>query len=681
MLELLGRLHPLVLHLPIGILAFAYALEVYGIFKKEENLSSAQSFTLLLAACSATISVATGLLLTRGGDYAGELVSNHKWLAIGLTVICWTLFVIHKAYGKNAKLKGPYYTLMISSAVMLGITGHLGGSITHGENFLFESNELAVIPDIENAVLYADVIHPIIEKKCISCHNPTKLKGEYNMTTPELLIAGGENGEAILVDAPSESPFLRRLHLPMNDDEHMPPDAKPQLTDDELKLVEWWISTGASFDQYVVETENYDEYKPIAEKFLAPPDVDIFSKIEKPDSSTIVRLVSNGYKLYPVSSGNSSVYVNFSNRSDLKKRDFDQLRKIRDNVSQLNLDSSSLTDQLMSQVNRFKHLEKLELQNTTITSEGINSLKELKFLKSLNLFNTKVDVTSMEKLLSFPQLRSLYLWRTGYTPAQIDSLRKKKPRLDVIYEINQDIFSDVSLKAPIINSKSEIFNDSMKVSLALSFQGVSIYYTTDGSDPDSNSTVYEKPFYIKETTTVKAFVQKKGWDSSPINSKTFVKSGNKVKDVKMHNQPHPGYKQLAPKNLVNNKTGSLVFSDGEWVGYEGAHARNTFMLEKENEISTVSVGALESTSSYIFFPASIEVSTSEDGKKFTKVAEESYAIAEGANGAERKMYTLKFEPVKAKWVKVDVLSHLKNPEWHEAPGAKCWIFLDEFIIN
>ena len=281
MLEFIGRLHPLVLHLPIGILFMAYLVEFYSLYTKK-NFREVQSLILLLASISAVVSILTGLLLIRGGDYSGDTVYNHKWVAIGLGAIAISTFVL---YRRSAFL--AYRITLVSSAVMLGLTGHLGGTITHGENFLFESNGPDVRPNIEEAVLYSDIIYPIFKEKCISCHNPNKIKGDLDMSDTESLLRGGENGVIIDYDEPLDSKLWKYINLPESHDEHMPPEGKKQLTPEELVLIEWWLESGAEFDQLAIQSEDYTLHEDLISKYLTPPEVDIFSKIEVADSSDI----------------------------------------------------------------------------------------------------------------------------------------------------------------------------------------------------------------------------------------------------------------------------------------------------------------------------------------------------------------------------------------------------------
>ncbi len=681
MLEFLGRLHPLILHLPIGILIFCFLLEMFFYWSKEKHSRNVQTFSLFMAAITASFSLITGLLLVRNGDYGGDLVNNHRISAFALTILSWMLLFSHFWMVRSSKSKNVYFGLLTLTAISLGITGHLGGSITHGENFLLESNEIVVTANINDAILYDDIIFPILESKCISCHNPTKLKGDLNMTTPELMMNGGKEGMVILKDSLLESPLLKRIHLELNAKEHMPPEGKKQLSKDELALIEWWLSKGASFENKAVETEDFQVYESIASKFLSPPLVSIFDKVKAPDSTYMVKLVDQGMKIYPISLKNSGVYVNFLDKIDLEAKDLKQLNKVKKNIAHLNLAGSNINDETIHLINKFVNLEKLELQNTTISSEGINKLKEFKYLKTLNIFNTKVDSTSMDKLLSFPQLQNLYIWQSELTANNASDIELAKPRLNVIFDINKDIFTDASLKAPVINAASEIFEDSIQVSIDLNFKNVDIFYSLDGSIPDSNSIKYEKPLTIKKSTLVRAIALKKSWEPSLINEKQFVKAGIPIKSIKLNNPPQSRYASIGSKNLNNQKLGSLLFSDGEWIGYQGEHASVSVDIGKVQDIEGISIGFLENTGSYIFYPEAIEVLGSIKGDKYTPIFEKTYIISDGPNSGSRKNFTLEFEKQKVQFIKINIKSHLKNPPWHQAPGEKCWIFFDEIMVN
>ena len=74
---------------------------------------------------------------------------------------------------------------------------------------------------------------------------------------------GGKNGEVILPGKAGESELMKRLLLERQEEHHMPPKEKPQLNDDEMALIHWWIATGASFDKKVKDADQPEKLKPV----------------------------------------------------------------------------------------------------------------------------------------------------------------------------------------------------------------------------------------------------------------------------------------------------------------------------------------------------------------------------------------------------------------------------------
>lgn len=134
MLEFIGRFHPVLVHLPIGILLLAFLFEVLGRRERWTTLQPAVPFILMLGAVAAGFSCITGWLLSRSGEYESDLVNRHQWLGIGVAIISFS------AYWLKIKRFSKAYTLA-SLLLMPGIllTGHWGMSLTHGESYLTTS--------------------------------------------------------------------------------------------------------------------------------------------------------------------------------------------------------------------------------------------------------------------------------------------------------------------------------------------------------------------------------------------------------------------------------------------------------------------------------------------------------------------------------------------------------------
>ena len=100
----------------------------------------------------------------------------------------------------------------LTAIVVLGIvsyTGHLGGSLTHGEGYLSfnpaSKADLERTNDFNQALVFRDLVHPILEDKCGSCHNSSKKKGRLSFASMEALLKGGKHGEVIISGDPQEA--------------------------------------------------------------------------------------------------------------------------------------------------------------------------------------------------------------------------------------------------------------------------------------------------------------------------------------------------------------------------------------------------------------------------------------------------------------------------------------------
>src|SRR5690554_3812657 len=132
----IGRLHPLLVHLPIGILILTFLLEIYERKKTANTESHIVKFALGIAVISTLLSLATGWMLGEDGEYDETLLFRHRWMAVALGLGTLALYLIKSL--PNTWNKYIYMPLFILVLVLLGVTGHFGGSMTHGEDYLFK---------------------------------------------------------------------------------------------------------------------------------------------------------------------------------------------------------------------------------------------------------------------------------------------------------------------------------------------------------------------------------------------------------------------------------------------------------------------------------------------------------------------------------------------------------------
>jgi len=117
--------------------------------------------------------------------------------------------------------------------------------------------------DPNKPVSFYKHIRPILQANCTGCHQPAKAKGDYVMTDFAKLLAGGEEGNAIVPGKPEESNLIKLSSPNAEGKVEMPPKGDP-LHETQLALIKRWISEGAKDDTPASALAHYDmEHPPV----------------------------------------------------------------------------------------------------------------------------------------------------------------------------------------------------------------------------------------------------------------------------------------------------------------------------------------------------------------------------------------------------------------------------------
>jgi uncharacterized membrane protein/mono/diheme cytochrome c family protein len=419
----IGRFHPLWVHLPIGFLIIAVLLKGYVVLGKKPFLAEAVNFTLLLGTISALIAALLGFLLSRSGGYEGDLLDIHLvagWTTVFLAGIAWWVNKNEHRFPKKLN-----YSVLGFLILVLSITGHFGGSLTHGEDYLTayapfwgkqKESTQRVLATIEEAEVFTDVIQPILRSNCQSCHRPGKSKGELNMTSYEGLLKGGENGPVINSLVGGKSELIRRITLPEDHDDFMPSEGKKPLSEEEIEWLTWWIEKGNADPKISIMKADEDLIawaKPTlnilgAEKILA---VSI-------DTVYLRTLEKIGFRIRVLSQETGALDVVLPSEvangkaSELLK----DLLPIKEHIYWLSLAETGIQDPDLSMIAQFSNLRRLRIENNSISDAGISDLKNLSHLEVLNLNGTKISASGLGSIAEIKSLKSLYLWNTEIKP-------------------------------------------------------------------------------------------------------------------------------------------------------------------------------------------------------------------------------------------------------------------------
>jgi len=263
-----GRLHLLVLHFPIALVLVAGALELLRPGAPARGASGAGRCCLRLGAVGAIAAATTGWVYAGTGFGGGTTaIAWHRWVAVGTLV----LVLIATGLGEVPAVRRPgnghhlYRTLLAFACVGIAWTGHLGGSLVHGNDFLVkpilpepppeygpeaaaaEKSRRLVSPGTRataaegdepaaSTVTFAADVQPILARWCYECHRADKKFDDVQLDTRSGVL------RQIVAGDPDASRLVQVLELPVDDRYHMPMNG-PALPEESIATIRAWIET------------------------------------------------------------------------------------------------------------------------------------------------------------------------------------------------------------------------------------------------------------------------------------------------------------------------------------------------------------------------------------------------------------------------------------------------------
>lgn len=446
----LGRFHALVVHLPIGFVCIAVLAEL--LFRKpgDANHRPLINFIWLLAALSATVSVMLGYLLSLQGGYNDNTLNWHKWAGILLALVIHVCYFVKKFSVQNSWTQYLAPVSLTLCTLLLIITGHYGGSLTHGSNYLSEykptsfaallgesterDNTAKMISSLDSADIFEDAIMPIIRLKCLSCHNTEKKKGNLVLSTFEEMMKGGEEGPAVVQGEPEKSGLYYRVTLPADDKKFMPTDGKKPLTDQQIAIIKWWIEQQAPKSATISTLQPdsamvtiFNEYFGINENKNS-----LAAHVAPADPAALQELAKAGFRVTPLAANSNWLEVSWVG-SEGKNIEVHQLTALKDQLAWLRITYAGKLDEALPMIGQLTHLQKLTLNDNDITDEKLSSLLSLTNLEYINLNNTQITNKGIEIMLRLKNLKRLYIAGSKIDSASVASLSAEYPNTKIVF--------------------------------------------------------------------------------------------------------------------------------------------------------------------------------------------------------------------------------------------------------
>ena len=689
-LQPLGRMHPLVLHFPIVLLLLAVVMELFRFKTGYRTNDFYQRFTsglLLTGVISAGITVIMGIFLSQEEGYSDAALLWHKAWGTGVFFTSSLLYSIrHLPWYKPAFARaGAVLTVMC-----LLFAGHFGGALTHGHNYIWQpvlAEERISIP-LEEALVFDHVVKPVLQQKCIGCHNAQKLKGRLLLTDSLSIDKGGKSGELLVPGKPELSLLVRRIQLPYEEKKHMPPAGNPQLTDEERTLLYYWIKSGAPFGMKVTALPQSDTLGMTATRFLGgqrdQQEVFPFPAVAL---ESLEELNSNYRVVAPLSRTSPALTVNLYNKDAYTPKMLDELKDIKRQIIAFDAARMPVRNEDLKYIARFENLRKLNLNFTDITGAGLASLWSLKDLRELFVAGTGVTRDDMREFLpGCRKLETIALWNTALSATDIEALREEFKYISFLGGVIDDDRPLIKLNPPRLKNPSPVFGDTILLELFHPVDGVEIRFTLDGSDPDSlTSMLYEGVTVLSASTQVKARAYKRGWLGSEVATLDVYGSRHQPDTVILLsalNRVHPAE---GAKTFFDHRLGSFNANSPAWANNWAGFIRNDMELlvrfDTPVSVTSVALNTLIETENFIFPPERIEVWGGLCEGELRLI----HSIRPEPPGVYRKpfikLFDCSFPARSVTCMKIIARPVMKLPAWHKSKNKPALLLVDEILIN
>jgi len=680
-LQVIGRMHPLLLHFPIVLIVISFIS--YWI-KPVAALENIWESVRLFAALTAIGSAIMGLMLSKEQANSGDIILWHKWSGISLALVAYVLYQFHN---QIAQQQLAAKSIASVSLLLLMVTGHWGATLTHGEDYLtlplMASKTISIKP--EDAEIYNHSVGLLFQSKCGKCHQGNNNKGALSLSDSMGIVKGGKSGFFVVANDLNKSLLFQRLSLPLDDKKHMPPPNHPQLSQDEILLLQAWVKAGMPFKQRILDRPQDDSLRIFATAYSTPyfaTSTEEVYAFEAADASTIKKLSNNFRVIKQIGQNSPALAVSFYGKNNYSSALLQELEPVKTQIIQLYLSKMPVSDKDLQWISGLPNLRRLNVNYSDITDEGVKLLSNMQNLTAVSFSGTAVTASGIKALIANPKIKELYVWDSKVSRSDVVNLNKAFPKVQIDNGYLEMDTMKVKLNVPFVDVESGFLKNDTQIVVKHLLKGVTLRYTLDGSDPDSSTgKVYTGPVTVSAPLTFTIKASKESWVNSDAVKRDFLKVGYPIVNTKFIKAADKRYNKDSATALTDLDLGDAEDKGNKWLGFINNDAEIAFDMGATKTINNVLVNTLHHLPARVFPPVYIAVQGSLDGKKWNTLKYFKPETPEKDMAVVANMYKFDFPETKARYVKLIAKPLMKAPEWHVGKGKSCWFFVSEVVVN
>ncbi len=292
-------------------------------------------------------------------------------------------------------------------------------------------------------------ILPLLESRCLKCHKAEheengktqKPKGDIRLDAAWAILLGNKDVIPVKPKDIAHSAIITVTTLPRDDDKAMPPEGKGDpLTPAEILKLKTWITEGADFDGWVgnLSGKPADTVKAAPAPLIERDHEKLYKKLgaglQPPTADVLKKLQAGGAQIAPLTIDSPLLRVDFLKAvNQCDDNTLAALTPIKNNIAQLDLARTRITDASFKSIAQMPRLTHLDLRQTKITGAAIAQLTTLKNLVSLNLYGTEITDESVPSLSAIKSLKNITVFESKMTEAGVSQLKAVLPQADIVF--------------------------------------------------------------------------------------------------------------------------------------------------------------------------------------------------------------------------------------------------------